>query len=111
MVLSHIIKFLVDFFTNLNLNKIIGAILFIIGLALIGLMGSSGNANIAVIYAVIGIAIGGVGAIIIYYDFTKDNVGIRYNELDTLSKAQKQKQTNEKNVVGWHIDDESESKK
>ena len=99
MMLTHIIDFLVDYFTNLNAKKIFGGILVLTGLAILGRIVSSGlrsgDANVGILFAIGGILVGGVGLVIIYYDIAKDRTSNRHDELELLSKAYKQNEYKE----------------
>ena len=107
MMLTHMIDFLVDFFTNLNAKKIFGGILVLIGLAILGRIVSagliSGDANVGVLYAAGGILVGGVGLVIIYYDMAKDKTSSGHSEIDTISKAYEQKAREDLKTSGWHM--------
>jgi hypothetical protein len=109
-MIPHIVEFFVDYFTNLNIRKIIGGLLVLIGMWVIGMMGSSGNPNNAVLYAILGILLGGIGFVVIYYDMAKSTVGGGYDELDTLAKAYKQEEFRKNKVSGWHMNQESKEK-
>lgn len=86
---SNIIDFFIDYFTHLNTPKIIGGIIFLIGIFLLGSVTSSGDTSKATLFAVGGIFVGGIGAIIISYDIAKDKNEQNYNELETFSRAYK----------------------
>ena len=103
-MIPHIIEFLVDYFTNLNIRKIIGGLLALIGMAIISRLGISGNPDTAVLYAVFGILIGGMGFVVIYLDIAKDKRDGNYDELGTLSKAYKENEFKKSKVIGWHMD-------
>ena len=107
-MISHVFDFLVDYFTNLNAKKIFGGILVLLGLAFIGKIGGSGDANNAVLYAVGGIFIGGIGFVVIYYDIAKDKIGHGYDELSTLTKAYDKKEPENRKVSAWHMNEESD---
>lgn len=109
-MLPHIIDFLVDYFTNINAKKIFGGILVLLGLVIIGQMGISGNPDTAVLYAIIGIFIAGIGFVVIYYDMAKDKLGGGHDELRTLSEGYKQKELEERKVSGWHMSDNPDKK-
>lgn len=104
------IDFLVDFLKNINAKKIGGAILVLVGLALIGRIGTSEDANRGVLLAVAGIIVGGIGFVIIYYDIARDKSGSGHNELNTLANAYKQKEREERKATGWHMDESSDNK-
>jgi hypothetical protein len=89
-MISHFIDFFVAFFTHPSLKKIFGAILALVGLAILGNMGNANDPNIAVLYACIGILIGGIGCIIIYYDIANDKSGASADRLNILTKAYEQ---------------------
>jgi hypothetical protein len=104
MIFHHIVNFLVDYITNLNIKKIVGGVIFLAGLALINKAILTGNTDSAILYAICGILVGGVGAVIIYYDMAKDKIGTTYNELDTISNAYKYKESeNKKATAGTWI--------
>lgn len=110
MLLLHLIDFLVDYFSNLNVKKIVGGTLVLIGLAILGRIVGSGNPDRAVLYAIGGILIGGAGLIVVYYDIAKDKTDSRYNELDMLSKVSKRNEHEGKGVTAWHMDQGSGDK-
>ncbi len=109
-MISHVIDFLVDYFTNLNAKKIFGGILVFLGIAIIGKAGSSGDTNSAIMYSIGGILIGGIGFVIVYYDIAKDKIGHGHDELLTLTKAYKQKEREEGKATAWHFNQESDEK-
>lgn len=112
MMLSHVIDFVVDYFTNLNLTKIIGGILILAGLALLGSMGASGNPEKAVWYAVGGLLVGGAGFVVVYYDISKDKADQGgYSELDTLAKAYKQDTQAKRKITAWGMNQDSNEAK
>lgn len=108
-MINHIIDSLVDYFTNLNAKKIIGGILVFVGLTIIGKIGISRSPNIAVLYAIVGILIGGIGFVVIYYDMARDKVSHGYDELGTLTSALKKKDYPEK-ISAWHMPQEPDKK-
>ena len=114
MMLTHIIDFLVDYFTNLNAKKIFGGILVCVGLATLGRIVSSGlrsgDATVGVLYAIGGILVGGVGLVIIYYDTAKDKTNNRYSELDLLSKVYKQNEHKEGKASAPDMNQDSDDK-
>jgi hypothetical protein len=89
-MLTNIIDFFIDYFTHLNLKKIIGGIVTLFGLFVMGLMSSSDTGDKAFLYALAGIIVSSIGILIILYDMTKDKSGQDYSDLETLSKAYKQ---------------------
>lgn len=106
-MIFHIIEFIVDYFTNLNIKKILGGILALVGIAIIGKVSTSSNPNNAVLYAIMGIIIGGIGFVIIYHDIAKDKAGTDYDELSVLSKGLEQKETKRTKIAAWHMEQES----
>lgn len=110
MVFSHILNFLIDYFTNLNAKKVFGGILVLIGMSIIGRTGVSGNADKAVLYAICGILLAGVGLVVIYFDIAKDKIGRKHDELGTLTKAYEQKEREERKISTWHLDQKAEKK-
>jgi len=109
-MIFELFHFIADYFTNLNPKKIIGGIIVLIGLILIGNVISAGDINRAVLYAISGVIVGGVGAVVIYYDMAKDKIGTTYNELDTISNAYKYQEDERKNATAWNMDQGSEEK-
>ena len=109
-MITHIIDFFVDYFTNLNVVKIFGGIIVLLSLAIISKGQISGDPNRAVLYAVVGILIGGIGFVVIYYDMAKDKIGHGYDEINTLTKAYEQKVREERKVNAWHMNKESDEK-
>jgi hypothetical protein len=107
-MINHVIDFIFDFFTNLNIRKILGGILVLVGIAIINRMGSSGDPNKAILYAIGGILVGGVGFVVIYYDIAKDKASHGHDELGTLTKAYGQKEREKIKVSGWHMDQGSD---
>lgn len=91
-MLQHIVDFLTDYFTNLNVKKIFGGIIVLVGLAIIGSMSAGRGGDSTVLYAVGGILVASVGSIVIYYDIAKDKAPSNYSELEILANAQKQSQ-------------------
>jgi hypothetical protein len=104
---SHILDFIVDFFTNLNAKKVFGAVLALLGIWLLQHITRAGSDNVGMIYAVAGLLIGGIGFTIIYFDIAKDKVGGGYNELETLSKGYQQEARDKQKPTGWHMDEPS----
>ena len=102
-MLNHIIGFIVDFFTNLNAKKILGAILAVAGLALLNRIPAAGNTNVGMLYGVAGLLIGGVGLVIIYFDIAKDKINGNFSELDTVDKALKQQTLESKKAAPWNM--------
>ena len=80
----------------------------IIGLVGIQRITSSGDVNKALLYAVGGIFIGGIGFVIAYYDIANDKINGGYSELDTIAKAYEQKRHEERKITSWHIDEDAE---
>ncbi len=109
-MITHVIDFFIDYFTNLNVKKIFGGILVLVSLAIISMMQSSGDPERAVLYAIVGILIGGIGFVVIYYDMAKDKIGHGYDEINTLTKAYEQKVREERKVNAWHMGKESVEK-
>ncbi|HSX30553.1 MAG TPA: hypothetical protein VLE99_01425 [Candidatus Saccharimonadales bacterium] len=109
-MLLHLIDFLVDYFRNLNVRKITGGILALIGLAILGKMTTSGDTNRAVLYAIGGILVSGVGFIVVYYDIAKDKTRSRYSELDTLTKAHTQNEHEDGKASTWHMNQGPDNK-
>lgn len=107
MVFSHVVEFLVNYFNNLNLKKIIGGAMVLLGLGIFAKMGVLGDPNKAVLYAIVGIIVGGVGLVIIYFDMAKDKSGRGFDEEKLLVAAYKDKAREKKNMDGWHIDSDS----
>jgi hypothetical protein len=64
---------------------------------------SSGDSNKAVLYAVAGIFLGGIGFVIIYFDMAKDKIGGNFDELGTLAKGYEQKERDKQTPQGWHM--------
>ncbi len=109
-MINHVIDFIFDYFTNLNVRKIFGVILVLVGIAIINRMGASGDPNRAVLYAIGGILLGGIGLVVIYYDIARDKTSHGHDELGTLTKAYKQKEREKVKVTGWHTSQESDQK-
>jgi len=110
LMITHIIDFFIDYFTNLNVVKILGGIMALSGLSIISKGQSSGDPNTAVLYSVVGILIGGIGFIIIYYDMAKDKMGRGNDDIHTLTKAYEQKVLEERKINAWHMNKESDEK-
>jgi ABC-type nickel/cobalt efflux system permease component RcnA len=108
-MISHIIEFLVDYFTNLNARKIIGGLLVLAGLWFIGRMSINGNVNVAVLYGIGGIIIGGIGTVVIYHDIAKDKLHGGYDELGTLTKALDHDARQERKAAVSHTDQNAEN--
>ncbi len=70
---------------------------------LINRMGVSGNANAAVLYAIGGIMIGGIGFVVIYLDIAKDKINGGHDSLSTLTHAYKQKEAEKRKLSGWNM--------
>lgn len=106
---SHIIEFVIDYFTNFNPKKAFGGILILIGFAGLQRIGSAGNANVGFIFAVGGLIIGGIGFVIVYYDIAKDKSGGRYDEMDTLDKAYQQQIRDKQKLSKWDMNVETKT--
>lgn len=109
LMIPHILEFLTNYFTHLNLKKILGGILAIVGIGMLGQISMQSNINKGILFAFGGIIIGSVGLIIIYIDMANDKKSSEFNELDTISKAYKQKAHEDKNISTWHTDNEIDS--
>lgn len=109
-MLSHILDFLVDFFTNLNAKKIFGALVALAGIWMLQMVPGANDPNKGVAYAIVGILLGGVGFIIIYYDIAKDKHGGGFDQLDTIAKGYEQKEHEKGKLTGWHMPEETFSK-
>jgi len=105
-MIPHILEFLTNYFTHLNLKKILGGILAIVGVGMLGQISIQSNPNRGILFAFGGIIIGSIGLIIIYIDMANDKNRGGFNELDTISKAYKQKVHENKNISTWHMDNE-----
>ena len=103
-MLSHIIDFVVDYFTNLTVRKILGGILVLVGMAVIERIGLSGAADTALVYMLVGVLIAGVGLAIIYYDMAQDKTGRSGNDLELIVKTHQREQQAKKKDLGWHMD-------
>jgi hypothetical protein len=103
MVFTHIVNFLVDFFTHLNARKVFGGVLVLLGLWLVQNLAGAGGSNLALMYGAAGILVGGIGAVIIYLDMTKDKAGGGFSELDTIAKGYEQKERDKHQPSGWHM--------
>ncbi len=110
LMITHVIDFLIDYFTNLSVKKIFGGIIVLLSLAIISKGQISGDPNRAVLYAIVGILIGGIGFIVIYYDMAKDKIGHEYDDIQILTKAYEQKVREERKVNAWHMDKQSSEK-
>jgi hypothetical protein len=108
-MLVHIIDFLVDYFTNLNVKKVFGGVLVLAGLSVISRAGLASDTNITILLSIIGIVIGGVGFVIIYYDMAKDKNGGDFDELGTLVNGYKQGEEKKPKLTGWHMPDDDSS--
>jgi hypothetical protein len=109
-MISHILDFIVDYFTNVNIPKIIGGVLVLIGTIVTGYMIGPGSADRAVLFGVVGSLISGIGFVVIYYDMAKDKQGSKYNELETLNNALKQKEFEERKITAWNMNNPPEAK-
>lgn len=83
------LEFIVDFFTGITLKRVGGAVILLAGLWVVQYGQSTGDANKLIIYTVAGLIVGGVGAVIIYYDMGKAKIHGQagFNELETLEKG------------------------
>lgn len=111
-LLRSIVEFGVEFFTDLTIRRVIGAIVFLFGCWLISKGFETGDPNRFVLFACFGILIGGAGAVAIYYDFAKHKAAGRYHysETETLTKALDYKQQEDKPVSRWSMDEDSDKK-
>lgn len=89
-MLTNIIDFFIDYFTHLNLKKIIGGIVTLFGLFIMGMMSSASTGDKAFLYALAGIVVSSIGILIVMYDMAKDKSSQDYSDLETLSNAYKQ---------------------
>ncbi len=108
-VFRSVLEFLIEFFSNITIQRIFGAIILIGGMWLISKGFSTGDPNSFILYATGGILFGGIGAVIIYHDFAKDKTyGIsHYNELETLTRAYDKQDRDKKHLESWHMDDKN----
>lgn len=106
-MITHIIDFIVDYVTNFNLKKLIGGIIVLIGLASLSRISQSADASIAVLYAIVGIFIGGIGFVIIYFDMAKTKVSRGQDDHTILAKSYEQQAQATRKPAGWHMDHEN----
>lgn len=111
IMISHILDFIAAFFTNITAKKIIGALLVFGGMGVIAMMGGSQDANKAVLLAVIGIILSGIGLALIYHDIAKDKLGRSYSDVETLSKTPELQRPQKPETQAWHMDDRTDGKK
>lgn len=111
--LKYWVEFLGNFFSNLSVKKIIGALLFIGGCWLISRGMQTGDADRFILFAGAALVVGGIGAVIIYYDMAKDGVNGKgqYDELATLTKAYSHKTQEDQRPAGGHTEEKTANNK
>lgn len=77
-------EFVVDYFRDLTVRRVIGGLLFFAGAWFISLGQKTGDMDKLVAFGVAGLVVGGVGAIIVHYDISKQR---NFSEMDVLAKA------------------------
>lgn len=76
----------------------------LIGIAIMGKIQTSEDINSALLYGILGILVGGIGFVIIYYDMAKDKLGRENDDLHLITTAHKQHTHEKGKISSWHMD-------